>query len=293
MALPILVACPTLAPAQQTPDATHNYIFQEAATLADYRKPEGSSFTVTVRRRTALTGAQAERTFCAVFPAGAELSAADFRASETATTPATAYPAAGPQFVFNASNWNTWRQCMPMLHTFDDHRPEPQESISVVLWHCQSGNCADNRNTVIRGQMSIQVTDNDIANSISIRATNSGGDRDTNAPGLQVHEGDTVTWQILVHTALTTSFVDVTFNLGGTYGTADSSTGPFTRPFTIAIGLSGDSNDGIHSFDQTITDDSAIENAETIVFSVVSATDAGNIAPGGWRLPAPVTVTIP
>ncbi|MDD9815237.1 MAG: hypothetical protein OXU31_04560, partial [Gammaproteobacteria bacterium] len=45
-----IAAIPAPAPAQQTPDAADQYIFQEAATLTNYRKPEGSSFTFTVER---------------------------------------------------------------------------------------------------------------------------------------------------------------------------------------------------------------------------------------------------
>ncbi|MCY4244156.1 MAG: hypothetical protein OXE47_02295, partial [Gammaproteobacteria bacterium] len=295
-----IAAIPAPAPAQQTPDAADQYIFQEAAALTDYRKPEGSSFTFTVARRNRLTGLDTDMVYCWILTGGATVSPADFRASATSTAPLTAFPGRSSILTFSSSTQgNRPQQCLT-LHSLDDHRPEARESINVLLSAVcpQSFACLDSQgrrqqNDQIVGRIRIDITDSDPTNTISIRATLSGGDRERDTPGLQVQEGDSITWQIIAHTAVTTGVVDVTFNLGGSYGAADSNTGPFTRPFSIAIGLAGDSNDGIYTFEQTITDDSLIENAETIVLSVPSATDASNIAPGGWRLPAPVTVTIP
>ncbi|MDD9852009.1 MAG: hypothetical protein OXU94_09695, partial [Gammaproteobacteria bacterium] len=295
-----IAAIPAPAPAQQTPDAADQYIFQEAAALTNYRKPEGSSFTFTVERRNRLTGLDTDMVYCWILTGGATVSPADFRASTDSTAPLTAFPGRSSILTFSSSTQgNLPQQCLT-LHSLDDHRPEARESINVLLSAVcpQSFACLDSQgrrqqNDQIVGRIRIDITDSDPTNTISIRAALSGGDRERDTPGLQVHEGDTITWQIIAHTAVTTGVVDVTFNLGGSYGAADSSTGPFTQPLSIAIGLAGDSNDGIHTFDQVITEESLIENAETIVFSVVSATDSSNIAPGGWRLPAPVTVTIP
>ncbi|MDD9874385.1 MAG: hypothetical protein OXU22_02465, partial [Gammaproteobacteria bacterium] len=294
----MLVAAPS--PAQQSPQPGDTYIFSEAANRGDYRKEEGNSFTFTVKRRSALTGADTETVVCQVSSSGQwPLAAADFRASATATGPLAALPGPGPQLTFTADNWDMPQQCAT-LHTLDDWRPEYRETSVMVAYQCNSASECGGAQRTARGRVTLEVDDNDPENTIAIVPTGSGGDRDPATPGLQVQEGDTVTWSFVVRQRRgrreSSFFFEFDANFSGTYDAADSNRNPGVHsfPFDTArrIPRDGGPFGNAFSITQTITDDNVIEDDETITLTFIN-TAPRHAAQSRFRQPdSPVTVTI-
>ncbi|MDD9856984.1 MAG: hypothetical protein OXU96_02875, partial [Gammaproteobacteria bacterium] len=279
--LSVLVAAPS--PAQQSPQPGDTYIFSEAANRGDYRKEEGNSFTFTIKRRSALTGADTETVVCQVSSSGRNpLEVEDFGASATATGPLAAWPGPGVQLTFTAANWNRPQRCAT-LHTLDDYRPDGTvvETATMVAYLCHSASQCGNTQRTARGRLIMEVTDNDRWNHQSVRATGSGGDRDPDTPGLQVVEGDTITWIFIIHNQRTSAreSFDIQTHFSGSYDAADSDRNPGTYPSRIEYGPGPFGSAG--TLTQTITDDSVIEDAETVTafWSVVVRGRTFNSAP--------------
>ena len=190
---------------------------------------------------------------------GAGITAADYTLSGADTDGTLSFPAPGRQFLTFAIT--------------DDSAREGLETLAVTLSNPGSGSL-----TTATAATTIAASDQ---GRISIGITSSGGDRDADAPGRQVNEGDLISWIFSARPASRSGAVAITVNFGGAYASGDSDFNPVTG-HAVSIPL----DTGNRSVNQRITDDSILEDAETIIVTVASA-------PPGWELPsAPAIVTI-
>ncbi|MDD9850618.1 MAG: hypothetical protein OXU94_02475, partial [Gammaproteobacteria bacterium] len=192
---------------------------------------------------------------------GAGITAADYTLSGagSGSDGTLSFPAPGRQFLTFAIT--------------DDSAREGPETLAVTLSNPGSGSL-----TTATAATTIAASDQ---GRISLSIVSSGGDRDATAPGRQVNEGDLITWIISARPASRSGAVAITVNFGGAYASGDSDFNPVTGH---SVGIPLDT--GNTRVRQRITNDSDIEDAETIIVTVASA-------PPGWELPsAPAIVTI-
>ncbi|MDD9851289.1 MAG: autotransporter outer membrane beta-barrel domain-containing protein, partial [Gammaproteobacteria bacterium] len=123
------------------------------------------------------------------------------------------------------------------------------------------------------------------AQTLSLTATGSNGDRDPAAPGLQVDEGDTVT--------LTLSLSGASVGIHATNPVGSEGTAVFNDDYMFPGRLSGFSLSGTSGFTEsktlTITDDDIPEPDETIIIPMLTRS-VGTVRPTNTA--GPLTITI-